>query len=259
MTVEPSAIEKNARLAISLMDLTRLNDNDSENDVRALCARAAGPAGSVAAVCIWPRFAALARGLLLKDIGVATVVNFPHGGTDVAQAMEETLAAVQAGAQEIDVVLPYRALGGGRVAEVRAVLDAVRAACPDQILKVIIEVGELGSPELIAAASDLSIDAGANFLKTSTGKTPVSATPETARIMLERIAARGNAAARVGFKVSGGVRTLDDAMIYLQLQAKILGTNSLIRERFRIGASALLDNLEAVLGLDAASSHTSGY
>jgi deoxyribose-phosphate aldolase len=250
---------KNAQRAVSLMDLTRLNDDDTEQDIRALCARASGPAGSVAAVCVWPRFAALTRSLLPQEINVAAVVNFPHGDTDIEPALAQAREVIAAGAQEIDVVMPYRALQQGNIQDVKALLEAVRAQCPQQVLKVILETGELKSPELIALASDLSIDAGADFLKTSTGKTPVNATADAASIMLRRIAARGDAGAKIGFKASGGIRTLDDALVYMNLQVEYLGQGSLTKARFRLGASSLLDNLEEAIGHGSGTPSTIGY
>ncbi|MBZ7924910.1 deoxyribose-phosphate aldolase [Ensifer adhaerens] len=256
---EYTSSETKARLAISLMDLTCLNEDDSEQDIRTLCARASGPIASVAAVCVSPRFVSLARSLLPQAIGVATVVNFPCGNADAALAVAETRAVIEAGAHEIDVVLPYHAMREGRLEDVRHFLGSVRDACPERVLKIILETGELEHPELIARASDLSIDAGANFLKTSTGKTPVSATPAASCVMLHRIAARGDAGGQVGFKASGGVRTLDDAAVYLALQAEILGKDSLTPKRFRIGASSLLDNLEAAVGHGAVIIDSTGY
>ena len=117
------------------------------------------------------------------------MANFPQGHTDIDAAVADTLAIVNAGAQEVDVVLPYRALIGGDEAAVSALLSAVRQACPGLLLKVILETGELQTPALITRASTLALQTGADFLKTSTGKTPVNATPEAAQLMLSTIAA----------------------------------------------------------------------
>lgn len=248
-----------ARIALACLDLTSLNDNDTAADIERLCTRAQGPHGPTAAVCVWPRFVAQARRLLPETIAVAAVANFPAGGTDLARAVEDTRAIVAAGGNEVDVVLPYAALRAGDEAAVRALLDAVRAAAPSLRLKVILETGALVDEALIARASTLAIAAGADFLKTSTGKTPVSATPAAARAMLACIASTP-AARTVGFKASGGVRTVADAAIYIALQSQLLGPESLVPRRLRIGASSLLDDIEAVLdGRGSAVMPKGGY
>ena len=237
-----------ARLALRCLDLTSLNDADTEADITRLCARATGPVGRPAAVCVWARLAAWARQQLPSDVAVAAVANFPDGSTDVARAVRETQAIVQAGAQEVDVVLPYAALQAGDEAAVVQLLLAVRAACPGRVLKVILETGVLQTDALIRRAAELALDAGADFLKTSTGKTPVSATPAAAAVLLRTIAAHPAAASRVGFKASGGIRTVSEAITYFSLVADILGPEALQPGRFRIGASSLLGDIEAVLG-----------
>lgn len=245
-------LQASARLALACLDLTRLNDADTEADVVELCARAHGPHGPVAAVCVWPRFAARARRELPAGIAVAAVANFPDGGADIPRAVRDARAIVDAGAQEVDVVLPFVRLMQGDERRVVDLLDAVRAACPGLVLKVILETGVLADDARIARASQLSLEAGADFLKTSTGKTAVSATPRAARVMLATIAADPHAAGRVGFKASGGIRTVADAALYLALCEQALGRDALRAGRFRIGASSLLDDIEAVLGGRAA-------
>lgn len=237
-----------ARLALASLDLTSLNDADTEADVLALCRRADGSHGAVAAVCVWSRFAALARRVLPTHIAVAAVANFPDGGADVERAVRETRAIVDAGADEVDVVLPFRGLMQGDEKAVADLLDAVRQACADRRLKVILETGVLADDTLIARASQLSLDAGADFLKTSTGKTPIGATPRAVQSMLQAIAADPRRATTAGLKVSGGVRTVSDAAVYFELVAQVLGATALTPQRLRIGASSLLDDIEAVLG-----------
>lgn len=250
---EGKATINTARTALACLDLTSLNDGDTEADIRRLCERAVGPLGSPAAVCVWPRFAALARSLLPPSVAVAAVANFPDGSGDVARAVADTTAIVGAGAQEVDVVLPWRALQSGDEAVCITLLKAVRAACPGLKLKVIIESGELQTTALIRRASEIALDAGADFLKTSTGKTAISATPVAAQLMLEVISARGSAA---GFKASGGVRTVAEAAVYIALVEKVLGPGAAGPQRFRIGASSLLNDIEAVLGGAAKSAAT---
>lgn len=202
----------------------------------------------MAAVCVWPRLAAFARAQLPASIGVAAVANFPHGYADIDAALRDVEAIVQAGAQEVDVVLPYRSLMAGDERAAFALLMAVRQACPGLLLKVILETGELKTPALIERACQLSLDGGADFLKTSTGKTPVSATLEAARLMLSAIAASPAARTHVGFKAAGGIRTVAEAAAYLALTQELLGQEALTPQRFRIGASSLLGDIEAVLG-----------
>ncbi|MBI5718499.1 MAG: deoxyribose-phosphate aldolase [Burkholderiales bacterium] len=234
-----------ARLALACLDLTSLNDGDTAADVHKLCRRAVGAPGrgAVAAVCVWPRFAALARHGLPGDIAVAAVANFPDGGSDVERALRDTREIVAAGAQEVDVVLPWRDF-----AAAPALLKAVRRACAGLRLKVILETGELGSDDAIRRACRIALDAGADFLKTSTGKARVNATLPAARLLLEAIAADRRAASRVGFKPAGGIRTVADAGQYIALVSEMLGREAVGPMRFRIGASGLLDDIEAVLG-----------
>jgi len=245
-----------ARIALACLDLTSLGDADTDADVIALCERAVGPHGSAAAVCVWPRFARLARARASARVKVAAVANFPDGSTDVARTRRDIDAIVQAGAQEVDVVLPWRALRAGDDAACRALLRAARRACEGLTLKVILETGELRDAATIEHAAGLALAEGADFLKTSTGKTPVSATPEAASVMLRAIAADAHAKARVGFKASGGIRTVTAAMPYLDAVEQVLGAPALGPARFRIGASSLLADIEAVL--DARATPASG-
>jgi deoxyribose-phosphate aldolase len=248
-----------ARLALQCLDLTSLNTGDTSADIDALCQRAQTPFGPVAAVCVWPRFVAQARAALPRTIQVAAVANFPAGALDIALALADTRAIVKAGGNEVDVVLPYRALMQGQATSCADFLAQVRAACGPQVaLKVIIESGELATPELIAQATRLALDAGADFVKTSTGKTKVSATPEAAEMMLRTIAAHPRGAT-AGFKASGGIRSVADAQAYLQQAAGILGDGALVPQRFRFGASGLLNDIETVLSGKAASANTSAY
>lgn len=235
-----------ARRVLSLLDLTNLQDDCTSDDVVELCRRARGPHGHVAAVCVWPRFVGTARRELEgSGILVASVVNFPHGGTDVDMVLAEIDACLSDGADEIDCVLPYRALCDGDTESARRLLAAVRARVSGRAhLKVILETGELTEDRLVIDAARLAIAEGADFIKTSTGKTPVSATPAAARLMLEVIATADRA---VGFKPSGGIRTLADAGTYLDLADEIMGPTWAGPATFRFGASGLLDAVESVL------------
>lgn len=243
-------IQKTARLALSLMDLTSLNEDDTAAVITQLCQQANSPEGAPAAVCVYPKFINVARKTLaqlgLQEVKVATVTNFPNGADDVELAVTETRAAVAEGAHEVDVVFPYRALMAGNTAIGQQLVTQCKLACGDAVkLKVIIETGELKTAELIKQASDISIQAGADFIKTSTGKVPVNATPEAAKIMITAIKDNGK---DVGFKAAGGVKTAEDAQIYLDIATKIMGEQWLNSDHFRFGASSLLNNLLATLG-----------
>jgi deoxyribose-phosphate aldolase len=246
-----------ARLALQCLDLTSLNDNDTAADIDTLCQRAQTRFGPVAAVCVWPRFVAQARSVLPASIQVAAVANFPAGELNVALALADVKTIVEAGGNEVDVVLPYRALMNGHAAECAGFLAQVRAASRPLALKVIIESGVLVTPELIAQATQLALAAGADFVKTSTGKTPVSATLDAATVMLGEIAASG--LPHAGFKASGGIRSVQDAKVYLELIADTLGDAALTASRFRFGASGLLNDIEAVLGGQTSAPTSSAY
>lgn len=234
-----------ARTALACLDLTSLNDADMAADIEALCKRAQSAHGPVAAVCVWPRFVAQARAALPASIKVAAVANFPDGSLDLQRALADVAEIAQAGGDEVDVVLPYRALIAGNSTEVAEFLSEVRFASRPLTLKVIIESGELATPERIAQATRLALAAGADFVKTSTGKTKTGATPAAAAVMLKEIAASGLSAA--GFKASGGVRSVADAAGYIAQAEAALGAAALNPQRLRFGASGLLTDIESVL------------
>ncbi|MBV8564789.1 MAG: deoxyribose-phosphate aldolase [Methylobacteriaceae bacterium] len=233
-----------ARRAIPLLDLTDLSDDCRPSAVEALCKRAVTPRGPVAAVCVWPRFAAQATVLLRgSGVRVATVINFPHGGEDVERAVEDAHEAVADGADEIDLVMPYAAFLRGETEVAREMIVAVATDLAKAArLKVILETGALKEAEAIAAASRLAIEAGADFLKTSTGKIAISATPAAAEVMLGAIKASSK---DIGFKAAGGIRTVADAGLYLGLADRLMGKDWARPETFRFGASGLLDALLA--------------
>lgn len=238
--------KSSAQRILSLIDLTNLNDDCTEDNVVELCSRAQGEFGNTAAVCVWPRFVNLCASILRgTSIKVATVVNFPHGGTDVADVVATTIAALDAGADEIDLVLPYQSMITGDEAQVLSMLQAVREVvhAPDH-LKVILETGELINLERIRRASELAIKSGADFIKTSTGKSKISATPEAVTTMLQVIRDSGRP---VGLKPSGGIRTVAEAQQYLDLADAIMGPQWATPQTFRFGASGLLDAVEAEL------------
>jgi len=233
-----------ARRAIALVDLTDLSDAPTDAAIDGLCARAAG--AGTAAVCVWPRFVRRCTG---HGIRVATVVNFPAGGEDVAATVAETTAALADGADEIDLVLPYHAFLDGRIGDAAAMVTAVRtAAAGPAHLKVILESGGYPTLDHVRAAARLAIDHGADFVKTSTGKTAVSATISASVMILDAIRSSSAGGGPVGFKPSGGIRTFDDAARYLAVADEMMGPDWATPATFRFGASGLLDALQEEAG-----------
>ena len=271
--------EQQAAKAFSLLDLTSLTDTETAADIQAVVDNASwrdaeGTRIHVAALCLFPRFLPLARKLLdaqeLYAVRLATVTNFPAGGDDIDIAVKETAAAVAYGADEVDVVLPYQALLAGDTRTPLQLVQACKAACGQHVqLKVILETGVLASAQLIQQASDIAIAGGADFIKTSTGKVAVNATAEAAEAMLARIAAditrqqatqsSAHPARGVGFKPAGGIRTLADAIMYMQAVETQLGSAGLHPSRFRLGASSVRTNLVATLEGSQESSAAGGY
>lgn len=256
MSHDPVAI---ARRAITLLDLTELGDAASDDDVISLCERATGPHGDVAAVCVWPRHVALAvERLWGTSVRIATVVNFPSGDEPVDDVVAMTRQALADGADEIDLVLPHHAFASGDDAAAAEMVDAVRAVVPhdSHALKVILETGELVDPALIHRAAQLAVDHGADFIKTSTGKTPRSATLEATAVMLAVI---HDTDRPVGLKPSGGIRTLDDATHYVLQADEVMGEGWATPTTFRFGASGLLTALLAAVEGDAGVTSTEAY
>lgn len=248
-------LQKSALRGIELMDLTTLNDNDTEETVIQLCRKAQTAVANTAAVCVYPRFVPIARQTLTDlgadDIKIATVTNFPHGNANLEIALAETRAAVAYGADEVDVVFPYQAFMMGNEQIGVDIVAGCKAICGDSVLlKVIIESGELQTPQFIRAASQICIAAGADFIKTSTGKVPVNATLSATKVMLETIQASGKA---VGFKAAGGVKDAQTVNDYLTLAREIMGSDWVTPQHFRFGASSLLNSLQAELNVDVES------
>jgi len=258
MTLDNQELRAVASRALSLLDLTNLKDDCTPEQIVTLCGKAQSAFGPTAAICIWPRFVMQARTLLGPDspIRIATVVNFPSGEMKTEDVLAETRDAVADGADDIDLVIPYRALANGDEKAVTEMVSAVKAACGPAILKTILETGELKDISLIRRASDLSIAAGADFIKTSTGKVGVNATLEAADIMLQAIR---DSRKKVGFKPAGGISTVADAALYLSLADTIMGEDWVMPSTFRFGASGLLDDIIAVLSGERSTAAASGY
>lgn len=255
-------MEQTARLALSLLDLTSLNETDGDDEIRRLCHRARTPAGPPAAVCVPGRLVAQASASLVKlglrdQVRVATVVNFPAGTDPIEDVVLQIRSALTSGADEIDLVFPYQDLLAGDENSGYRLINRCRQISTGYVLKVILETGELKTPQLVRTASEIALSAGADFLKTSTGKVAVNATPEAAAVMMETIRDSGRP---VGFKAAGGIRTVRDAAHYLDLGESILGPAWLRPERFRFGASGLLDDILSTLGFGIPPVHLgTGY
>jgi deoxyribose-phosphate aldolase len=239
-----------ARRLLGLIDLTSLNPTDDDASVGALAAFASTPVGRVAAFCTWPRFIGVVRKRLSgTGVPIAVVTNFPSGSSDVAAAAGETAAVVAEGADEVDVVFPYRAMLAGDDATGLELVRACRAACgPKVLLKVILETGQLGTVANIQRAAELAIEGGAHFIKTSTGKTQPGATLGAAEAMIDVIASVKSRGMEIGLKPSGGVSSLAEAKAYLDLYEGRFGVGSATAATFRIGASSLIRPVLAALG-----------
>ncbi|NVB36737.1 deoxyribose-phosphate aldolase [Pseudenhygromyxa sp. WMMC2535] len=241
------------RLALSMVDLTTLEGADSPERVRGLCHKALRPhppapqLPSCAAVCVYPSMVPTARATLGEDSPVklaAVATAFPSGQLPLALKLEEVRQTVAAGADEIDMVINRGAFLSGDDRRVFDEIVATKQACGEAHLKVILETGELRTLDNVAAASRLAIAAGADFIKTSTGKIQPAATYEVTLVMLEAIREHYLATGvRVGMKPAGGIRTGKQALHYLAMLAEILGADWMTPALFRFGASSLANDL----------------
>ena len=250
-SVKAGAKEQAIDLAISMIDLTTLEGMDTPGKIRALCAKALRPDPAdptvphVAALCVYGDLVAQARAGVGDALHVAAVATaFPSGRAPLEVKLADTRAAVAAGADEIDMVIDRGAFLAGRYLEVHDEIVAVREACGAAHLKVILETGELRTLDNVRRASWLAMLAGADFIKTSTGKISPAATPVVTLVMLEAVRDWHRATgARVGVKPAGGIRTAKDAIRYLVLVKETCGSAWLTPDLFRFGASGLLNDL----------------
>lgn len=241
-------IKSNQQIAqriYQLIDLTSLNDSDTESSIGFMFDKAKSTYGHVAAVCIQPRFVRICAAQFANTkIKTATVANFPEGESSLEDVLLEIGSALEDGAQEIDVVFPYARYLAGEKHYAHDFVAACKDACGNVTLKVILETGALGDPAIIADASYEAITAGADFIKTSTGKISDGATLEAATTMLLVIKhALPQLKRRIGLKVSGGIRELNQAAQYVELADRILGRENITPDTFRIGASKLVDEI----------------
>jgi deoxyribose-phosphate aldolase len=251
------SIKKDAKLwaldaAVRMIDLTTLEGADTPGKVRAMCAKARRPDPAdpavppVAAVCVYPDLVPVAKAELARStVGIASVATaFPSGRASLAVKLADTADAVAGGATEVDMVIDRGAFLAGRYGLVYEEIVAVKQACGDAHLKVILETGELVTLDNVARASWLAMLAGADFIKTSTGKVSPASTPPVALVMLTAVRDYAQMTGhRVGVKVAGGIRTAKDAIRYLVLVNETAGADWLTPGLFRIGASSLLNDL----------------
>ena len=240
------------RIILNVIDLTTLEGSDTNQKIKEICYQARrfkvnGPdIPNVAAVCFYPPFAALAKSQLKETgINVACVAGaFPSGQAPMDVRLAEVRYAVKEGADEIDMVISRGKFLEGDFQYVYDEVKAIKEACGKAHLKVILETGELESLSNIRIASDIAISAGADFIKTSTGKIPIAATLEAFIVMLDAIKEHFEKTGEmVGIKPAGGIREADEALKYLLVLEKVLGKEWMNNSWFRIGASSLANNV----------------
>jgi deoxyribose-phosphate aldolase len=262
-SIKSACKQAGLRLAVSMLDLTTLEGKDSPQRVRSLCRKAMRPwegeveppVPAVAAVCVYPSLVAVARAALRgSNVAVASVATgFPSGQYPLEVRLADVRLAVEAGADEVDMVINRGAFLSGRLDQVAEEIAAARGACGGAMLKIILETGELETYDNVRRAADLAIAAaasagpmrdGAVFIKTSTGKVSPAATMPVTLVMLEAIRDHFRATGvRVGCKPAGGIRSAKLALHYLVMVKETLGEEWLTPALFRIGASALLNDL----------------
>jgi deoxyribose-phosphate aldolase len=240
------------KLALSMIDLTTLEGADSPGKVRQLCSKALHlhdvlpDLPHVAAICVYPALARIAKESL-ADSGVkvaAVATGFPSGQYSRQTKLDETRFAVSEGADEIDMVISRGHFLAGDFAYVFDEIAAVKEACGSAHLKVILETGELGTLDSVRRASDLAMHAGADFIKTSTGKVQPAATPQVTLVMLEAIRDFFHATGKkIGMKPAGGISTAKTSLQYLVMLRETLGQDWMTPDLYRIGASRLANDI----------------
>jgi len=244
--------------SLSCIDLTSLNPTDNEERITEFTKRVNSfdeeypYLNNVASICVYPNFAEVVSTTLeVSDVDTTVVAaGFPSSQTFDEIKVAECSLAVAAGADEVDIVINVGQMLAGQYEEMCDTIEECKAACRDKIFKVILETGALKSAQLIAKASVLAMYSGADFIKTSTGKISVAATPEAALVMCKMIKQYyDQTGQKVGFKVAGGVKTPDDAVKYYSIVKAVLGDEWLTKDLYRIGASSAANNLlSAIIG-----------
>ncbi len=251
-SIKKEAKLKGLKLALSMIDHTTLEGKDSPGKVIQLCQKARQPYApipdlpTVAAVCVYPNMVSVAKKALRgTDIKVASVATaFPSGMATLQTKLDDTRFAVDEGADEIDMVITRGQFLKGNYSYVFDEISAIKEACGEAHLKVILETGELETLENVRKASDIAMYAGADFIKTSTGKISPAATQPVTLVMLEAIRYFYHETGQmVGMKPAGGIRKAKEALQYLVLVKETLGASWLSPEWFRFGASSLTNDL----------------
>ena len=265
-SIKKAAKVAGLNLAISMMDLTTLEGKDSPGKVRALCRKAIAPTGtgdvpSCAAVCVYPNLVPVAKeelaGSSVKVASVATA--FPSGLSPLDVKLADVQRAVELGADEIDMVIDRGAMLAGSFGQVFDEIAAVKEACGHAHLKVILETGELGGYDVVRKASRIAMLAGADFIKTSTGKIVPAATPAVTLVMLEAIRDfHAETGKIIGMKPAGGIRTAKQALHYLVIVKETLGDRWLTPDLFRFGASTLLNDVLMQLAKERSGAYVAG-
>lgn len=267
-SIKKEAKLQGLRMVVSMTDLTTLEGKDSPGKVRGLCRKAIQPGAAlnsvpaVAAVCVYPSYVELAKECVAgTGVQVASVATaFPSGQAPLDLRLEEVRRVVEAGADEVDMVISRGALLAGRRDQVSEEIRAIKEACGPAHLKVILETGELETYDLVRSASDLAIEAGADFIKTSTGKVAPAATMGVTLVMLEAIRDHYSATGvRIGMKPAGGIRTAKEALHYLVMVKETLGDAWLCPKLFRFGASSLLNDVLLQLNKQETGVYAANY
>ena len=241
------------RFILGVIDLTTLEGSDNTQKINDLCQTAIDFKDekrlipSTAAVCVYPPFVAQAKALLKDtDIHVASVAGaFPAGQSPIEIKVAEVRYAAEAGADEIDMVISRGKFLEGNYQEVFDEIVAIKKACGQAHLKVILETGELKTADNIYAASMMAMEAGADFIKTSTGKIAINATPESFLVMLDAISDYFQATGKmVGMKPAGGISDAETSLLYIKILENVLGKKWLNKQYFRIGASRLARKIQ---------------
>lgn len=251
-SIKTTAKNEGIDLSIRMIDLTTLEGMDTKGKVKTLCAKARRPdpldnsVPSVAAVCVYSDLVSIAKenltGTNIKVAAVAT--GFPAGRVSLAAKLQDTNDAVSQGADEIDMVIDRGAFHEGRFFDIYEQILTIKEACKSAHLKVILETGELKTYDNVKKASWIAMLAGADFIKTSTGKVQPAATLPVTLVMLQAINEFERATGKIiGMKPAGGIKTTKDAMKYLVLVKETLGDRWLTPDLFRFGASSLLNDL----------------
>lgn len=237
----------------SMTDLTSLDGRDNNQTIKELCERGRSIKNkfegltNIAAICVYPVFVSLVRESL-SESGIATACvagAFPSGHLPLYLKLEEIKYAIQQGAEEVDMVISRGKMIGGETAYIREEVESAKALCGKEVLlKVILETGELSSEHLIRHAARIAMESGADFIKTSTGKSSPAATPEAFYYMLDEIRKYHSMSNRmIGIKAAGGIRDAGTALNYYYLTDAVLGEKWLHKRYFRFGASSLIDDL----------------